>query len=353
MKNIRNSRLHSVDICRGFAVLLMIEAHIQPHIGLISSVSLLMAAPFFLIVSGLSYDLFLSSRLLETEVKRSIFLESLFRGFLIYTIPIIPYIIVGVFFASNFTYATGNNNYELNFFHWGVFQVIGVGYIIGLLVPNNLKSKMIATTSAFIITYLISNFFQNSLYFLINGTFPLFPWIGYFLFGRIIYELYEKQYFKTDTTLLGFSIVFVFIALFIFKIIGIDILSRDQVSVFLLISSIILLILSLFRTYVDHKHYSHRFFNPLKNIGKICFSAYYIHFILLFLLEKSAHFLLTNYPDVVLNLIIFLSIVVILVKLEKIWKDYNYIFGLEWLLRTSTGLFLKLFPYPKSKQYTV
>jgi uncharacterized membrane protein len=159
-------RLHSVDICRGLALLLMIEAHIPQSMGLVTKWSGVLAAPFFLIISGLSYDLFLSSRN-KIGVKEYIFLESVFRGLLIYILPLIPYLIVGIFFMSNYSLVLGHK-YEINIVYWGTFQIIGVGYIFGLLIPNNLKSKILSLVSAFIITFLISNPSQETLYFLVT-----------------------------------------------------------------------------------------------------------------------------------------------------------------------------------------
>jgi hypothetical protein len=340
-----NPRLHTVDICRGLALLLMIEAHIPQSVDWVTKFSGIMAGPFFLIISGLSYDLFLSSRI-KIESKKHFFLESAFRGLLVYAIPLIPYIIVGIFFMSNYSLVTGHK-YELNIFHWGIFQVIGVGYIFGLLVPNNLKSKILIIVSTFIITYMINISSQETLYFLVAlkpGSFPLFPWIAYFLFGRVAYELYQNLHLKKDTTLLSFSIVFLIINLLIFKISKLGFLSstRDQFPMFLLISSIYLFIFSLLIIYVDHKHFYLRFMSPFEKVGKICFTAYYIHFLLLFVLEKYTSFFLKYFPSSISNLIILVVITIILVKIEENWRNYNYIFGFEWLIRKGTDNFLKL-----------
>jgi hypothetical protein len=43
------------------------------------------------------------------------------------------------------------------------------------------------------------------------------------------------------------------------------------------------------------------------------------------------------------NLIILSIITIILIQIKKIWKDYNYKFGFEWLLRKRTEEFLKLY----------
>ncbi|KKH16913.1 acyltransferase family protein [Methanosarcina mazei] len=350
-----NSRLHAVDICRGLALLFMIEAHISQSMGWISNWALTMAGPFFLIISGFSYDLFLSSRM-KNSPKKYIFLESFFRGFLIYIIPLIPYIIVGLFFSSLFSSVTGHT-YKIDIFHWGIFQIIGVGYslgllvpnnfkskiILGLLVPNNFKSKIIYTIAAFIITYIISNYFHEPLGFLISGIFPLFPWIGYFLYGRVAYELYQSKQLKDDKTLMIFSAIFLIISLLIDEIFkaNLSVLTRDQFPMFLLLCSLHYFIFSLLVIYIDHKHFYFSFTDKLEKIGKICFTAYYIHFFSLLLIQKSFSMFFSNLPPAISNLIILSIIIIILIQIEKIWKNYNYKFGFEWLLRKGTeGLLL-------------
>ncbi|WP_440946624.1 OpgC domain-containing protein [Methanosarcina sp. T3] len=337
-----NSRLHAVDICRGLALLLMIEGHIPQSIGWISDWAFILAGPFFLIISGFSYDLFLSSRMKKSS-KKYTFLESFFRGFLIYIIPLIPYIIVGIFFSSYFSSVTGHT-YKLNIFHWGIFQIIGAGYILGLVVPNNFKSKILLTISTFIISYIIVNYFSESLTFLISGVFPLFPWIGYFLYGRVAYELYRSEQLKDDKTLLSFSAAFLIISLLICEIfkVNLSLPARGQFPMFLFLGSLHFFIFSILVVYVDHKHFYFSSANKLENIGKICFTAYYIHFLGLFLIQKSVSTFFENLLPAISNLIILLIVVIILVQIEKIWRNYNYRFGFEWLLRKGTEGFLKL-----------
>jgi len=348
-----SSRLHAVDICRGLALLLMIEGHIPQTIGGITKWVAIVGGPFFLIISGFSYDLFLSSRMKKSP-KNSVFLESFFRGLLIYMIPLIPYIIVGLFFSSYFSSVTGHT-YKINFFHWGIFQIIGVGYILGLLVPNNFKSKITLTISAFVITYIISNYFNGPLSFLITGAFPLFPWIGYFLYGRIAYELHQSKQLKDDKTLLMFSAVFPIISLLICEIFNVDLsfYTRDKFPMFLFICSLYYLMFSILVICVDHKHFYFSSVDRLENIGKICFTAYYIHFLSIFLIQKSFSTFFNHLMPVISNLITFLIVVTILVQIEKIWRNYNYRFGFEWLLREGTEGLLKLSRWGDEKRTAV
>lgn len=341
-KSQLNSRLRAVDIWRGLTLLLMVEAHIPQSIGWISNYSGIVAAPFFLIISGFSYDLFLSSRI-KTEVKKYIFLESIFRDFFVYTIPLVPYIVLGIIVIYHSPFLIGKE-YEIDIFHWGVFQIIGVGYLFGLLIPNNLKSKVLITASTFIIAYIITNFVQEIPYILMTGPFPLFPWIGYFFVGRVAYDLYKNDYLINDTALLSFSVMLLIISLSMFEILKeeFDRSTRDQFPMFLVLFSISFVIFSLLVKYIDHKHTYLSLADPLEKIGKICFTAYYIHLLLIFTIQKSASIFFNHFPPVITNSVIFVIITIILIQIEKYWRSYDYMLGFEWLIRKGTGKMLKL-----------
>ena len=346
--NKSSLRIPSVDIFRGLALLLMIDAHIPISVGWISKWSHILAAPFFLIVSGLSYDLFLSSRKRKTIEKKYICVEAFSRGFLIYALPLVPYIIISILFTVPFIQLPYVQRYSIQIFHWGVFQIIGVGYILGLLIPNNLKSKVFFLIFTFISTFIISNFYPDVFYFLINDIYAFFPWVGYFLYGRIFYELYNRSF--KDETLFGFSLVFLISSLLTMNICKVDFLlsTRDQFPMFLFLSSFYFIIFTLMIIFIDRRHFHHCFFNLLENVGKICFTSYYIHFPILFFINyvfkvffgDTTSF--KSFDSLVLNIIILLFIIIILSYIEKKWRNYNYIFGFEWFIRTGSQILIKL-----------
>jgi uncharacterized membrane protein len=107
MNSISNKRLPSVNICRGIAILLMVETHISSRLlpystyfGSLETFTSAMAAPFFLIISDISYDLFYQSKLRKNLKRNDIFMESFFKGFFVYTLPLIPHFLIGILFSS-------------------------------------------------------------------------------------------------------------------------------------------------------------------------------------------------------------------------------------------------------------
>ena len=330
----QKTRLSSVDISRGLAIALMIMAHIRAHmpvnLGLVTAFSGVLAAPFFLIVSGLSYELFLSSRIKKAIEPRIIRLEAFCRGSCIYTIPLIPYVIATVVRPEQF---------QFYFVHWGVFQVIGIGYIFGFLVPRDWRYKTISIISVFIITFLIHNFFYGTFGFLIHDYTPLFPWIGYFLFGRIVYVVYQNKYLQNDYKLLMVATLFLIVSFVIFDIAGISFNSatRDQVPMFLLLCSLQFFILSLFIIFVDHRQFCQRLFNPLERVGKIAFTAYYAHLPMMVAIEILSS--MYSVPPIS-SLIFCVLIILIFAWIEKVWEKYDFKFGFEWMLRRGSQILM-------------
>lgn len=350
MHSISNKRLVSVDICRCIAILLMIETHISSRLlpyptslGSLGTLTGAMAAPFFLIISGISYDFFYHSRLRKNFKRNDIFIESFFKGFFVYTLPLIPYFLTHILFPSN---------NELTFIHWGVFQVIGFGYIFGFFIPRNVAAKLLSITFVFIITFIIHNYYFKTFYFLVTDNFPLFPFIGYFLFGRLSYEIYQKCYLKSSAFILSISFIFFVISFLLFKAIRLDFssvtsheITFHQIPIFLILCSIQFLIFFLLVIFVDHKSFVSNLLSPLVNIGKISFSSYYIHHLIIYTIIFVCSFFgysLTLLPSS-MNLIFLLFIILILFYFEKLWHHYDYILGFEWILRKGTYLTIKKF----------
>lgn len=336
-KHRLNHRWHSIDICRGLALVLMVQAHISPHIEGLSNFANILAAPFFLIISGFSYDLFLESRTLKEKMSH-VKNESIFRGILIYSIPLIPYILVCTPFFAQIT----ERDYTFSLLHWGVFQVIGIGYIFGSFIPINIKSKAFITVFSFETAYLISTFHIQTLYPLTSDVFPLIPWIGYFFVGRVLYELYKNK-LLIGINGIKLSIVTLFITVTIFVVSGEKLLAttRTRFIIFLLLTSIQFLIISLLVPLVDCKQNQSLIFKSLQKLGKICFSGYYLHFAIIFIINRLKFNSIAWINNLELNLLIFIFIIGLLLQIEKMWSNYNYKYGLEWLIRKGTNQFLK------------
>ena len=89
---ISKIRYSSLDVTRGFSFTLMILSDIPVLVsmGVIPGIAFQLASPFFLIVAGLSYEFFVSSRLKSGLRSREIALESFFRSILLLLIVMVP-----------------------------------------------------------------------------------------------------------------------------------------------------------------------------------------------------------------------------------------------------------------------
>jgi uncharacterized membrane protein len=322
-----NNRIQSVDIGRGFAIFCMIAAHISVTYWVINGIGSMLAAPFFLLISGISFEFFMESRIQKKITTHVIFSESFSKSVLIYTIPLIPYIAVCLLYPASFPF---------QLIHWGVFQVIAVGYIIGFFLHQNWKLKVAAIFSIFILTEFIQIYLFQVLGFLLSDFAPVLPWLAYFILGQLIYDVYQKQPLSSSKLLLVSSIILISsIIIFNFSHIPFIHTSRAQIPVFLLLSGIFFFIQSVFIVLVDRLHKCEYLLNPLERIGKIAFTSYYLQFPLIF----GAVFIITkfNLPSAFVIPFIFI-IIGILAILEKYWEEYNFIFGFEWIIRKGSTL---------------
>jgi hypothetical protein len=329
-------RVSSVDIGRGFAILCMVAAHFGITFWILNIYGEIFAAPFFLLISGISFEFFMKSRIQKNNCRKFIFLESVSRSVFIYLLPLLPYFAVCLLFPEKFTFY---------FIHWGVFQVIAIGYILGFFVHGNWKLKVGAVFAVFFITILIQTYFSDFLGFLLSDFFPVLPWVAYFFVGQLIYEVYNIQSFPS-VKLLFISLISCIFSVIFFKFsnvpFGHDF--RNQFPEFLLLSSIFFLIQSIFIILVDRQHDCEKLLNPLERIGEIAFSAYYIHFPLV--IVAGLIFTKYNLPSFFIIPSI-LIIILILAAIESYWEKYNFILSLEWVLRKCSnmlyGLLLRKF----------
>ena len=334
-----SQRIQSVDIGRGFAIICMIAAHISIIFWVINDYGRIFAAPFFLLISGISYEFFLESRFQKKVLKISIFSESFSRSVIIYFLPLIPYFVVGIWGLTN-----------IQVIHWGVFQVIALGYILGFFVHGDWKLKMYAIILVFLSTFLAQFFYPQILNFLLVGFTPLLPWLAYFFMGQLIFEIYQRRYISIIFLILISIIAFIFSFGFFYHIhMPFESDLRTEIPFFLLLSSLFFLIQAIFIILVDRLHVCDLLFNPLERIGKIAFTAYYLKYPLVF----CAAFIMIkfNLPPIFLipSIIIIMGILTII---EKFWEKYDYKFGFEWIVRRGSTLLYKkiisIFNMPKN-----
>jgi uncharacterized membrane protein len=326
-----NNRVPSVDIGRGLAILCMISAHFSVSFWLINNYGNILAAPFFLFVSGISYEFFIHSRMKRNLSQRQIFSESFSRSVFIYTLPLIPYILI---------WLVDPVKYSFYLIHWGVFQVIAIGYLVGFFTHGNSRAKILSIGSIFIITFVCQTYLSGIFGFLLSDIFPVLPWLAYFVMGQLLYEGYKFQSVASEKWLATVSIILIF-CLMVFVLANLPFNSkfRSNFAFFLLLSSIFLVIQTILMIVVDRMHRCQRLLNPIERIGKIAFTSYYLQYPLIFIGAFAMAKLYLSPPFVIP---VILVIIGILAVIERYWEKYNFKFGFEWAIRKGSGLMYRI-----------
>ena len=329
------NRISSIDIARGIAIVLMIEAHLRFVISIdgITSYSNFFAAPFFTIVAGIGFQMFLSSRERKGLNRKEQFSEALSRASILFGITLLPSLIGGYFFPSIFPEGIAI---------WSVFQVIAIGYIIGFTLSGLYFAQIASIFIIIIATPIINMMDSNSI--LTNGIFPVFPFIAYFFAGQLISGFYlnHKLIMKDSRVLTLFAaILAVFASLSILlSQIEFDKVSRGTISYFITITSIQCIIIISMIILVDRMKFK-RIFAVFDRLGRIAFSAYYIHFVFILATAWILSQLSISMIPLWMNPALLLILISLLVIIEKLWRRHNYFLGLEWILRTGSVALLR------------
>jgi uncharacterized membrane protein len=333
---VNKIRFSSIDIARGIAVTLMIVSDLPTLIsmGIVRYFAGKCAAPFFIIVAGLSYELFISSRTQRGLESKEISFESFLKSIFLLVIVMIPLFFGSLLYPERFQFA----------FHWDVFQIIAVGYLIGIILKRNWKLEIIAIVLIFLVMYLLKTYFYNWSNFFLTGNIPPFPYLAYFIFGRLMSEIYssKSKIHKNITIYIITGIAFLLIYVCIILILKPGFLESDRGEplFFIFLCSVIFLILISLNYFVDKKKIK----IPLigfERIGKIAFTSYYLFFVIELAIYPyiNNHFLINfNYTTLLITYIgSYMIIILILSFVERIWSRYDYAFGIEWLLRNGVN----------------
>ncbi|MDI9436465.1 MAG: heparan-alpha-glucosaminide N-acetyltransferase domain-containing protein [Euryarchaeota archaeon] len=319
----RTTRLSSLDMLRGLAVLLMVEAHITIMIPFISELAGVLAAPTFLFVAGLSFQLFLQNRESRALKSLDVFLEVFWRA-------------VALFFITSLITWTANLvlGWESSVFT-NIFVIISTGFLVGYLVRRSFKGKVLAIILVLVLDLLIRGYNVEGLAFL-AGYGPglqvsVLPYLCYFFFGQLAYTAYKKENFNCydNQILLVYALLFFLLNLAVYLTFPYPLVSelRGYLPMLFMVASLLILLLLVLVRVVELDGKLKRWLRPLENLGHVSFTSYYISyasFILLGTLQFS--------QPVPANLLIFLATSGGLVLLEKHWRP-SYRYGLEWWYR--------------------
>jgi uncharacterized membrane protein len=201
-----HQRYLSIDILRAIAILLMIQVHFTddmsyafaPTPGRLFDASGwlgLIPAPFFTVLSGLSYALWLRAQ--KRSGKGDIVKYSFRRGMFVFGIGIAVNVLIWLPAAT---------------FNWDILTFLGAAALI-LIVVRNWRPATLAAICIVILlvtpplrdlshyqSYWVDEVFQYDftlsdvvLGFLLNGYFPLLPWLIYPLAGFALGQFFDSE----------------------------------------------------------------------------------------------------------------------------------------------------------------
>jgi len=333
------NRIKSVDVLRGFTVMYMVFFHSyilfykylsHPIFIVVGYISMGLGSTF-IIVSGISFFLFINKNLTLNLKKREIFNNTFKRAFFLIGFTLLFQIMYSILFPS-----------QDFIIHWSLFYVIGISMLAFVFIPFLTKKyRILFYCSLFISILLINNIIIYCkivyLFFLVEtGTFSIIPWANFFLIGMIVGDFIlntSKSHINTYSLAVLTTGIFLMIAWTLWaKTISYIILDLFFWSV----GFSLILFITLFQI-LDLKQRNIFFEERFNQWGRTAFSLYYIHFVIIkgliyVFLYFNKDFLKTGL--LLYQLIIFIIIFMISLDLFlKIWYKYNYKYGLEWMMR--------------------
>ena len=333
-------RLSSVDICRGIAIIFMIAGDI-PAVTVVGSIKNFahLAAPFFFFIAGVSYELFVISRIERHNSSIKIAIETFWKAIILLVIT------QGIFFLGVLLFPS---RYSIGF-NSSVFLVIAVGYLLSIFIPRKLIYQIPIIIFPFLLSYYFNNSIPSMLFFLFGKSFPLIPLIAYFFAGRAIMIFYEtiNDFQMKNENILIFSALFIAIMAISFQLFNIPytITTRSEILGFLLLVGIFICILSLISVYQNRIKEYDFFLSPFERAGRIALSVYFAFCALtLVIFPYLNREFIGNFDPEIQIIIYYLSIIMILLitaSIEKIWRKVDYKFGLEWATRFGSNYLTK------------
>lgn len=316
------TRLSSVDILRGLAVLFMVEAHIAIIIPFFSDLAVTFAAPAFLLVAGLSFQLFLRNRESRGTSTRDIFREVFWRAMTLF------------FLTSLITWTA-------NLVGWGgsvfsnIFIIISTGFLVGFLLRRSFRGQILAVILILVLDLVIRAYQVQALAFLAGDVqglqVSILPYLCFFFFGQIASKAYKQDNFNRydNQVLLFYGLLFFMLNLAVYLAFPYPLVGelRGYTPLLLMVASLLLLLALVLVRVVELDGGLRRWLRPLENLGRISFTSYYLTYIS-FLVLGSFQFS----SAVAVNLLLFMGTSLGLVVLERLWRPY-YRYGLEWAYR--------------------
>ena len=329
------NRYISLDVARGSAIVIMVIAHLSIP-NEVTEYSRALASPFFLIVAGISYGLFLENRTKISANRRRVFAEVISRGAILSLITLLPSILGSTLYPEHYRGIS----------IWNVFQVISVGYVVGYFLSWRGILPALAIPVVFLAHFVGSVVLH--LGFLEMGLFPVVPYVAYFFVGQF---MSGALYIATPSRNVIKSIAVVALLLDIFLIalystggVALDKALQDSPEGFALIACLQLSLLTCLILLDNSKTRLANLLGPIEGIGRIAFTAYYVHLLLVAVtLEVAVASVGSPLPSLLLPILV-LANVAVLSLVEMVWRKWNYRYGVEWILRRGATILVSRFP---------
>ena len=332
-------RMKSIDILRGLTIVFMIQFHFyifwtKQNYGFIGEIIFFfgsLAAPFFLIISGISFFILIDKRRCSGITKSKVLLEVIKRALFIFTLSTLCQLLFGFIFSMHIS----------SIIYWSVFQVIAFSMLIFFIIhflKRNLRIflYLLLLFLIFLINYAILLFKNEILYTLVEGTFPFIPWANCFIFGLIIGDLLINSFKDRPNRKLLITLPIGIMTFSIWLLLANGISNLINISFFIMVFGIFLILFSVCYFSLDVKKLNFPLLRTLICWGKLSFSIYYIQFaiivggIIIFPLLMSELYLFgfSVYHYIIILLISFLALGLFI----KLWHKFDYILGIEWLM---------------------
>ena len=317
-------RLTSIDIIRGFAILIMIFANAYPYLYPFEYCPKLLrllfssAAPIFIFLSGVSLRLAQEN---GKEIKSLIL-----RAFQILFFAIIidmliwstsPFITMDVLYLISYSLLL---TIFLISFSDKIKLIIAIVIVIFIIVTNNYYNFELNEMP-------LGRFFSENFLFLtlhhvfIDGWFPVFPWTGFTILGYLICKnrLNLSRYSKY-MLLSGITFIFGFSLLYHFELVNSNPIRNGYTEIFYPVSlAFLFYVFGFFFVITLLFNFNLMGFRLVSLLGKFSLPIYFIHIFLIkfyipFFLQSADHFNKFIFISGILSLYLLIFVWVFLIK---------------------------------------
>jgi len=354
--DLRPSRMETVDVVRGIAILMMVYTHFFWYIvtpGYIqndliyktSKIASFYCVPLFYFIVGYTLVISLNSKLRRGYTHKELYKYVLIRAFLIYIFGLILNL-----------YRWGVEG----FWNWGTLEMIAFGYVICYVLLNRpIREKLILIGFILALSFMLEPYYWTYNYTgswdlngfflgaLFSGENPVIPWLTFFVIGTILAKVKITKKF-TLVIFPTLSIVCL-ISLWIRSYIPLTKWPATLTYNLLFLSACVLLFIMLFWI-IENKKWQSKIFYPFRLFGMYPLTLFMAHVIIgresLTLLRNNLGIQTWNVVMFEFILIFIITFIIITI-IGHLWKKYNFKYGLEWLIRTVSYKALKKKGSPK------